>query len=130
MIIIKIITIISIIKTLIKIYIVDYTKAWRALSRFFDLGGLLATLRASGRPRPAAPQSPVSPVLAILFGLRCPKHERDVMASILDSSCYRAPFVADPHQRISGGRHDGQWRRLEYRTNQVIVAGVHLSVRF
>jgi hypothetical protein len=48
MIIIKIITIISTVVVLIEIDIVDYTKAWQILGRFFSLSGLLATRRASG----------------------------------------------------------------------------------
>jgi hypothetical protein len=48
MIIIKIITIISTVKVLIEIDIVDYTKAWQILGGFFSLDGLLATRRASG----------------------------------------------------------------------------------
>jgi hypothetical protein len=48
MIIIKIITIISTVKVLIEIDIVDYIKAWQILSGFFGLSGLLATRRAPG----------------------------------------------------------------------------------
>jgi hypothetical protein len=48
MIIIKIIIIISTVKVLIEIDIVDYTKAWQILSGFFGLGGLLVIRRASG----------------------------------------------------------------------------------
>jgi hypothetical protein len=65
-----------------------------------------------------------------LSGLRCPKHEHDVMVLILDSWCYHALFVDDPHQLICVGRHVGRWRRLGRRTSQAIEGGVRLNVRF
>jgi hypothetical protein len=51
MIITKIIIIISTVKVLIEIDIVDYTKTWQILGGFFGLSGLLATRRA---PRPVS----------------------------------------------------------------------------